>query len=289
MSYSQHSRSIRAALAAGDALAGILARLGTTEHPRGAVLTAYRTARRALAGNLANPRTVADALAMLRYMLEAAITEALRTATDAGLKQAERDLGIYKMRPAVVVPAPQTAPAIEAALATFTQQAQAVMTYTQLAPDPSVILGDASRAGILSPAPVIRETSRLAAATLNAVAFGVMSGSIDLIGYGDGEYYHQAIAAIDERTTDCCLRVNGQEQPLHQPFHLTGTPRYADYIDNPPFHWSCRTASATVHRADLGDALTQQMRAAGKRELNARARTGGRAEIHPSHARSRRP
>jgi len=287
VSYSQHSRSIRAALAAGDTLADILARLGTTEHPRGLVLTAYRTARRALAGNLANPRAVSDALAMLRYTLEAAITEALRTATDAGLKQAERDLGIYKMRPATVA-APQTAPAIEAALATFTQQAQAVAAYTQIAPDPAVILGDASRAGILSPAPVIRETSRLAAATLNAVAFGVLSGSIDLIGYG-GEWYHQAIAAIDERTTDCCLRVNGQEQPLHQPFHLTGSPRFADYIDNPPFHWSCRSASATVHRADLGDALTQQMRSAGKRELDARSLTGGRAEIHPSHARSRRP
>ena len=287
MSYSQHSRSIRAALAAGDALADILARLGTTEHPRGSVLTAYRTARRALAGNLANPRAVSDALAMLRYTLEAAITEALRTAGDAGLKQAERDLSIYKMRPATVV-APQTAPAIEAALATFTQQAQAVMTYTQIAPDPAVILGDASRTGILSPAPVIRETSRLAAVTLNAVAFGVMSGTIDLIGYG-GEWYHQAIAAIDERTTDCCLRVNGQEQLLHQPFHLTGTPRFADYVDNPPFHWNCRSASATIHRADLGDALTQQMQAAGKRELNARSLTGGRAEIHPSHARSRRP
>lgn len=287
MSYSQHSRSIRAALASGDVLEDILARLGMTAHPRGAVLTAYRTARRALAGNLSNPRAVADALAMLRYMLEAATTEAIRTAADAGLKQAERNLSIYKMRPATIA-VPQTTQAIEVALATYTQQAQAVMTYTQLAPDPAVILGDASRAGILSPAPVIRETSRLAAVTLNAVAFGVMSGAIDLIGYGDGEWYHQAIAAIDERTTDCCLRVNGQEQPLNRPFHLTGTPRYADYVDNPPFHWNCRAASAIVHRADIGDTLTQQMRAAGKRELDARARTGVRVEIHPSHARSRR-
>jgi hypothetical protein len=51
------------------------------------------------------------------------------------------------------------------------------------------------------------------------------------------EWDHQVVAGIDERTTDCCLQAHGQIQPLDKPFHLTGEPRWADYLDNPPFHW----------------------------------------------------
>jgi hypothetical protein len=51
-------------------------------------------------------------------------------------------------------------------------------------------------------------------------------------------YKKQAIAAIDQNTTDCCLRVHGQIQPLDKPFILEGTPRYADKVDAPPFHWN---------------------------------------------------
>lgn len=51
-------------------------------------------------------------------------------------------------------------------------------------------------------------------------------------------YEKQAIAAIDQKTTDCCLRVHGQIQPLDKPFILDGYPRYSDKIDSPPFHWN---------------------------------------------------
>lgn len=57
-----------------------------------------------------------------------------------------------------------------------------------------------------------------------------------------GQLQKQAIAAIDTRTTQCCLRVHGQIQDLDRPFVLTGTPRFADRIQNPPFHHRCRTA-----------------------------------------------
>lgn len=58
----------------------------------------------------------------------------------------------------------------------------------------------------------------------------------------NGQFQKQAIAAIDKRTTQCCLKVHGQIQNLDQPFVLTGTPRFADRIQNPPFHHRCRTA-----------------------------------------------
>lgn len=98
----------------------------------------------------------------------------------------------------------------------------------------------------------------------------------------------QAIAAIDERTTDCCLRVHGQVQDLDKEFHLIGTPRFRDYIAHPPFHMYCRTAETLwVERFETVGITTAQMRDAANAEINARA-DGSRKEIHPANAISRR-
>ena len=99
----------------------------------------------------------------------------------------------------------------------------------------------------------------------------------------------QATAAIDERTTDCCLRVHGQIRPMGKPFKLTGTPRFRDEIDRPPFHWYCRTASAlylpVFEKVGLSTSL---MRRAAIIELEAREQDPKRVEIHPAHATSSR-
>ena len=103
------------------------------------------------------------------------------------------------------------------------------------------------------------------------------------------EYKKQAIATIDERTTDCCLRVHGQIQPIDKPFKLTGTPRFGNLVQDPPFHWYCRTAEVLYNEAfeDFG-IPTQAMREAANAEIDAREKTGKREEIYPSHATSRR-
>lgn len=73
-------------------------------------------------------------------------------------------------------------------------------------------------------------------------------GAIYLAAQPSGQRYQkQAIAAIDARTTDCCRRVNGQIQPLDKPFELRGTPRFADRLMQPPFHWNCRTVTVLYH------------------------------------------
>jgi hypothetical protein len=98
----------------------------------------------------------------------------------------------------------------------------------------------------------------------------------------------QAIAAIDERTTDCCLQVHGQTQELNTPFLLTGTPRYSDHIQHPPFHWYCRTGeSLWIEEFEQEGVTTPEMRDAAQAELTAR-QDGSRKEIHPAHATSRR-
>lgn len=81
----------------------------------------------------------------------------------------------------------------------------------------------------------------------------------------------QAIAAMGPTTTDCCLRVHGQIQPVGEPFQLTGTPRFADAMMYPSFHWNCRTSIAMYHPAfEQGNATTARMRARAQAELRKR-------------------
>lgn len=59
----------------------------------------------------------------------------------------------------------------------------------------------------------------------------------------------QAVAAIDGRTTNCCLLVHGQVRELNEPYTLKGQPRFADEMMFPAFHWRCRSSSVAWHPA----------------------------------------
>lgn len=103
------------------------------------------------------------------------------------------------------------------------------------------------------------------------------------------KYEKQAIAAIDHKTTDCCLRVHGQIQPMDKPFILEGTPRFADKMHSSPFHWGCRTSiSLYVAKMELFGIPTAEMKDAAMAEIKAREETGYRKRIWPSHSTSRR-
>jgi hypothetical protein len=80
-------------------------------------------------------------------------------------------------------------------------------------------------------------------------------------------YRKQAIAAIDRRTTSCCLRVHGQIVDLDDPFTLSGTPRYADQMQNPPFHSRCRTSIVLYHASmEAVGTSTETLRTAARAE-----------------------
>jgi hypothetical protein len=130
----------------------------------------------------------------------------------------------------------------------------------------------------------VKNTSWLAGSVLMAALFWATQTITQTV------YMKQAIAAIDQNTTDCCLNVHGQIQPLDKPFILVGTPRYADKVDAPPFHWNCRTAmSLYTERMEEKGITTAEMESAAEAELSAREETGRREEIKPSSATSRRP
>ena len=273
------------------AMADIFGRLGNTAHPRGGVLTAYRKALRALRGALKpleEPggyifRATTDGiLAGLRAEIYVHIDEALQAGANAGYLSAERQLSYYDIPSrAINIGIISVAPAIDAVMGEVDRQIDAARSMLMVGAALTLILGDRTRQGILRPAPVVRDAARwIAAIRARAFTRTVQESS----SAGAGRFQKQAIAALDERTTECCLNVHGQIVDLDKPFHLTGTPRYADYIDAPPFHDWCRTA-VVLYRSEYDEGLTEEMRAAARKIKEERA-AGGTGARHPAHARS---
>jgi len=279
-----HERAVNLALKAADNLLTLFNHMGNTQATRGRILSTYRQARRAML-TAQTLMGVQQVLFELRRSLETIMRDLLKDAVDYGHAQALAELAVYKL-PAPVV-AVDTQPALKAWLAQYDAQAAQVQGLYVATNDMTLIVGDTVRVGALSPAPVITQGANWLANTLAATWLVGVSMALRQTGT-QSEYKRQAVAAIDERTTDCCLNVHGQIVGMEEDFSLTGTPRFADNLRDPPFHWNCRTATCLVHVKDVGDELTGSMRSAARSELTARAATGTRQEIHPAHATSRR-
>lgn len=278
----RHKQAVNAALDQGEKLKRMFEQMGDAAHPRGRILAAYRVARRALQGNLASPVAVQETLAELQRSVRDALNDMLGVAVAGGAAQAEANLLAYGQAPAPS--ATDVSLAISTILEPLDTQIAQVRLLAMSGDNESLVLGDDERAGILAPGAVTREAARWLAWALEVGFWELIDNTI---GRSRERWVKQAVAAIDERTTDCCLRVNGQTQPLGKPFQLTGTPRFADRVDQPPFHYYCRTAMALVQAADADDPLTREMQAAANAELRAR-RDKSRVEIVPADARSRR-
>lgn len=263
-----HAQAVKLAGRTTKELNMLFARLGTAEHPRGAILSAYRQARRALKGNVGNPQIIEEILFNLRMAIETASRDAYYNAVRIGNSQAERELSIYNLPIATISLEQETQSALSAILSIVDAQIDAARTIA-LTRDETLLLGDKARIGLLSPAPVMRDSVCYAA--LLAVE-GHKRATTQALVQADAQdkFQRQAIAAIDERTTDCCLRVHGQTTTVEGDFTLVGVPRYADKLHAPPFHWYCRTAIALVPNRQKDDELTRAMQDAAKSELVAR-------------------
>lgn len=245
-----HQGAVKAALQASDQMGLLFARMGTADHPRGVILSAYRSARYALSGNLGQPWLVEQVLAELTAKVEGAISVLLKDAQAAGEEQAEKTLKSYKLKVYSSYD-PQVEAEVAAIRATLEAQKAAIraLVYSNAPSIETQILGDASRLGLLSPGPVTREGARWLATAVNTTFWGVVGSSLMNQGAQE-EYKRQAIAAIDQVTTDCCLRVHGQVVGMNEDFHLTGTPRFADRLPNAPFHWNAIVAGEKCLTAD---------------------------------------
>lgn len=267
-----HRRVVTRAERAGDYLGGLFNRLGNSDHPNGSILRAYRAALAGVGGALDSPRRTQAVLQQTRQSVAVAVRDVFDDAAGYGVEQAGRDVADWGIRASGYAVADGYLNSVtETTLAALDQQLNAV--YTDVlsgSPDANELLGDESRAGILAPGAVILAASRWLV-TVHAGAYNDASTqAIEQAGQQATQYGKQAVAAIDNRTTECCLKVHGQIVPVSGKFHLTGTPRFADDMNAPPFHWNCRTATALVKLAEQDDDLTRIMRSAASVEIEAR-------------------
>jgi hypothetical protein len=213
----------------------LFGKLGNSEHPNGAILRAYRVARRAIKDN------PDDALFTLRIAVQQALTDVLGQAKELGINQADRELESFGVATQNVYVPVDVEPTM-GILDTQIKAAQALMSV-----DEKLVIGDKNRVGLLSPAPVTREGNKWITLTALIAWGAVIKRSLETAGI-EKDFQKQAVALIDKNTTECCQRVNGQIQDLDKPFKLTGNPRFADEMLQPPFHYYCRTSQILVKR-----------------------------------------
>lgn len=274
-----HEVAIRAAERTTAGLARLFGQLGTREHPRGRVLVAYRNAHRGLRDAFrqqegARWRGAQEVLGGLRREVEAAATTALAQAAELGLTQARTEMEAREIE--IAQPRiPNLNPPLVAWMTMMDGQLAAVRATIATGTNDTLVLGDETRAGLLHPGSVIREGTRwLTTAAILAWLAWIGQAMRDK----EDEWAKQAIPCIDTHTTDCCLQVCGQVVPLSGKFHLTGTPRFADYQDWSGFHWGCRTSVVLVRPDEADDDLTGWLKRDASAEREKRVEVAERVQ-----------
>lgn len=252
----------------------------------GALARAYQAALDGLEGVLdaiRARRVITRLVEDVRLVLFQAITDAERI----GSFRADKDLRALDLIRTIGVSA-VAGVAVDALMATATAQAQ--NAYAVIVTQPESKLGDTVR-GLLTPNRIAPEVDRWIVATAGA---GYREPVERAIAPEPSRYVRQAIAVIDERTTECCLRIHGQIAETDAPFQPSGDPwpsaqKYGFNANGDTgFHWYCRTRWVLVARDEVDDAMTSNMRKAALFEFERRRAEGnlkrGAEEIHPANA-----
>lgn len=199
-------RAQASALRANGVIKDSFGRFGTSEHPRGFVLSAYRNGLRAMKQVLREPEpslpAVLDVMSGIRISLAGNIRSEFLDMVAFGFEEAARQLSFYEVNaiePSPMILNEQIDAAVDAVLARFDAQEAAVRALILSGSGPEAIVGDDDRQGVLRPSDVLLGTSFWTAALLwDAFAWLVFRSS--------GERFEkQAVAALDKKTTDLSL------------------------------------------------------------------------------------
>lgn len=255
--------------------------LGNSQHPRGKVLSIYRQGRKNMQSALRTsrfqiPLEVDGVLSQMRYGLMDVSREVIRLAANRGNESGRLQAEAYTdngLTFDVAADAPQIDGLIDSFLEPFETQANSIRAMVRSGlTDEARILGDGGRLGTLQPNPLITGATELITGALVAGLLAWWIGRDKVARPGFQRFQKQAIAVIDEKTTDCCLQVNGQVRDFDKDFHLTGTPRFADFQEWSPFHYNCRTTIALYDPSfDFG--ITAQIEEAARKEREKRKST----------------
>lgn len=172
---------------------------------------------------------------------------------------------------------------MKAILARFDSQYAAILALLTVDASDEQIVGDENRNGVFNGLEIMEAIAYWAAFLVWQAYDNMIENSRNTPGNKIENLFKMAVAVIDDRTTDCCLRVHGQIQPLDGMFRLTGTPRFADEMDYPAFHRYCRTGTVLyspeldpggVQRAKLLDESKHQLKAREDAKKKKTQRTG---------------
>lgn len=257
MSLSQHRKVVENSQEVSEEFKQLFNRLGSLDNPNGKVYAAYRTSRRALRGNLGKPRTVNEILMTMRDAVEASTGKVLQASVDVGEKKAEFERKVYGL------PAPKDQnvnikPQLTSVMAAVDNQITSVKSAVAIGMDEATILGNANQVGLLTPAPVTREADRWIVALAVITYAGLIRSSLRATGAAS-DFVRQAVAVLDQKTTNTCLQVHGQVTGMGEAFKLEGEPRFANEMDEPPFHYNCRTGVVIVKVEDAEDRFTDDL------------------------------
>ena len=270
-------RCIRSAVRANASQASLFGKVGSVEHPNGAVLVAYRNANRALKSALREENKISavrEVLLQLKRTVRTESGEILTSADVFGLSEAERQLEYYNKPNGYKVPQ-DINPAVQSIVSEVDRQQILIegMLINDL--DPMLITGDEEHQGTLRFGPV-------AIAAAFWISTTVWSAYSKHVARNAPSFDKQAVAALDLRTTDCCLRVHGQIQRFEGKFELTGSPRFADELEWSPFHYNCRT-SIVLYDQIFDNGLTDRMEESADYVMQKR-KSGERFDQHPADA-----
>lgn len=283
MVFNPLEKSIQSAVKTNQVIGDLFGRLGTAEHPRGAILTAYRNASRAIIPALRESSplfAVDDVLSQLRRTVQQETSTVLQYAHDFGIAEAKRQLEFYGVNNLLLPSVSTYAAASEAEkviLAKLDAEIAAIMGVLQADLDPVLITGDEDRRGMLSPNGILAAAFFWIPSLLWA-SYSYMVNTNQRVGEND----KQVIATIDAKVTDCCIRAHGQIVPFDGKFKLTGTPRFADEMEWTPFHHRCRS-SIVIYQKRFDHGFTERMREAANYVIDQR-RQGIRFNQKPASA-----
>jgi len=278
-------QAVNSGIRANELIGDLFTGIGTNDHPRGIITTAYRNARRSMASALQEQNRLAaanDVLVQLRENISSDMRAFFAEAQQIGAGESARQMRFYKIKSPNVARvsmdlSTQSQSALGVVISTVDKQIAAINAMILTGSVDEEIIGDENRVGVLR----YGEVSSAAAFWATALLWDAFDYWTTQHSNGT-TFQKQAVAALDNRTTDCCLRAHAQIQPLNKPFHLTGEPRFADYVDWPAFHWWCRT-SGVLYLPGFDDGITDKMRSGADFFLSERA-AGRSPDSNPANA-----
>ncbi len=275
MTTSQTKKAIRSGFRMNERMGDLFADIGNSANPDGRIAKLYSDARYAIIGALAGGAAISviqGILERLKRDVQREITAIFNSSISLGVEEARWQLELYNANVfGGINLTTEKDSAMRAIMARFDAQHAAMLALLTVDASDEQIVGDENRAGVFNWLEIVEAIAYWAAFLVWQAFDNMIENSRNTPGNKIENLFKMAVAVIDDRTTDCCLRVHGQTQPLAGMFKLTGTPRFADEMDYPQFHRYCRTSPVLYSpELDPGGVQRAKLLEDARHELKAR-------------------